>query len=463
MVMRATAIARFRIVPTAFSLAGAPALAQSGYSLVELPPPSGGAYSIALGINDMGLVVGNATDAQGRNNAVYWDAAGEVHVLVGLPPDQHPLVSLLANAVNNQGVIVGTVMSDWTISPDDGQGNPGQGDPPKRWATFWLPGEGYSVAHKMDLLTPLNFQEAVAQGINSHNQVVGWYGDAHLFSPARRGFLYDIESGTMVDIGGLLAPDPFGGQSGVVAYAINDAGQIAGMAQATWMGNDTAFRREPGGTFTILHEFDEDAGQAIGALCINARGDCAGSTGLTRPDGTLDYAAAVWSGNGIARHVPSAAATSYVFGINSVGQSVGTNFSDTIVDPSTGQPGADWGPWLSDGRTTTDLNMLVTGRTAFADLGQAKAINERGQIVGLGRLHTGEYRAFLLTPPGAACSADFNGDGDAATDADIEAFFACMAGACCPTCGSADFNGDGDAATDADIEAFFRVLAGGAC
>jgi hypothetical protein len=61
------------------------------------------------------------------------------------------------------------------------------------------------------------------------------------------------------------------------------------------------------------------------------------------------------------------------------------------------------------------------------------------------------------------CSADFNGDGAVATDQDIDDFFACLAGECCPTCGSPDFNGDGAVATDADIEAFFRVLAGGAC
>jgi hypothetical protein len=60
-------------------------------------------------------------------------------------------------------------------------------------------------------------------------------------------------------------------------------------------------------------------------------------------------------------------------------------------------------------------------------------------------------------------SADFDGDGDTGTDADIEAFFACLAGNCCATCGSADFDGDGDTGTDADIEAFFRVLAGGTC
>jgi hypothetical protein len=61
------------------------------------------------------------------------------------------------------------------------------------------------------------------------------------------------------------------------------------------------------------------------------------------------------------------------------------------------------------------------------------------------------------------CSPDFDGDGDAGTDADIEAFFACLGGDCCATCGSADFDGDGDAGTDADIEAFFRVIGGGRC
>ena len=62
-------------------------------------------------------------------------------------------------------------------------------------------------------------------------------------------------------------------------------------------------------------------------------------------------------------------------------------------------------------------------------------------------------------------SADFNCDGDVGTDADIEAFFSCIAGACpaAPCTSSADFNADGDIGTDADIEAFFRVLGGGNC
>jgi len=67
----------------------------------------------------------------------------------------------------------------------------------------------------------------------------------------------------------------------------------------------------------------------------------------------------------------------------------------------------------------------------------------------------------VTSPP---CSADFNNDGDTGTDLDIEAFFACLAGNCCPTCPpNADFDQDGDTGTDLDIESFFRVLGGGSC
>jgi cytochrome c peroxidase len=67
--------------------------------------------------------------------------------------------------------------------------------------------------------------------------------------------------------------------------------------------------------------------------------------------------------------------------------------------------------------------------------------------------------------PAPCGTSDFNGDGDFGTDQDIEAFFACLGGNCCPSCYTlgSDFNGDGDFGTDQDIEAFFRVLGGGNC
>jgi hypothetical protein len=72
---------------------------------------------------------------------------------------------------------------------------------------------------------------------------------------------------------------------------------------------------------------------------------------------------------------------------------------------------------------------------------------------------------FVASLSDSTCSADFDQDGDTGTDADIEAFFACIAGSCCPTCQAtgADFDNDGDSATDADIEAFFRALGGNPC
>jgi hypothetical protein len=76
-----------------------------------------------------------------------------------------------------------------------------------------------------------------------------------------------------------------------------------------------------------------------------------------------------------------------------------------------------------------------------------------------------DVSVMLLSVGGGCGSVDFNCDGDSGTDADIEAFFACLAGSCpaSPCANTSDFNGDGDSGTDADIESFFRVLAGGPC
>jgi hypothetical protein len=78
-------------------------------------------------------------------------------------------------------------------------------------------------------------------------------------------------------------------------------------------------------------------------------------------------------------------------------------------------------------------------------------------------IQTNQVVARVVAGGNPCWSADFDGDGDTGTDADIETFFACIAGNCCATCASADFNSDGDTATDADIEAFFRILAAGNC
>jgi hypothetical protein len=140
------------------------------------------------------------------------------------------------------------------------------------------------------------------------------------------------------------------------------------------------------------------------------------------------------------------------------------------------------------------LSQLWAGDTDLGGTLTVEVVNGAGLVVGqriplmssAGQLITGGFSSVTVPPldggralrvvieplqvvleviaGGPACgTADFDGNGDTGTDADIEAFFACLAGNCCATCGSADFNADGDSGTDADIEAFFRVMAGGTC
>jgi probable HAF family extracellular repeat protein len=101
------------------------------------------------------------------------------------------------------------------------------------------------------------------------------------------------------------------------------------------------------------------------------------------------------------------------------------------------------------------------------DLRSANGISADGSTIVGGALRNGVPRGFVLhLPQTRVCSSsDFNGDGEFGTDADIEAFFLCLAGTCCPTCWhlGADFNADDEVGTDADIEAFFRVLASNPC
>jgi hypothetical protein len=92
-------------------------------------------------------------------------------------------------------------------------------------------------------------------------------------------------------------------------------------------------------------------------------------------------------------------------------------------------------------------------------LGSAMRVNSMESL-------SGPPSLLVTFSTGPTCgTSDFNGDGDFGTDADIEAFFACLGGNCCGECfeGGSDFNGDGDFGTDQDIESFFRVLGGGAC
>ena len=120
--------------------------------------------------------------------------------------------------------------------------------------------------------------------------------------------------------------------------------------------------------------------------------------------------------------------------------------------------------WRGSAATWVDLHSFISPTYTWSCATGVIHDGPRVRVSGWVGTTFDSRKAIIWTQ--VVCStADFDGDGDVGTDADIEAFFACLAGRCCATCwsGGGDFNGDGDAGTDADIEAFFRVLAGQPC
>lgn len=111
----------------------------------------------------------------------------------------------------------------------------------------------------------------------------------------------------------------------------------------------------------------------------------------------------------------------------------------------------------------------------FTELNPPQTVDTRGTLQpGTYTIHYEvEFTAHSPSPPrdfrfefllnSTCATADFNNDGATGDDSDIEAYFRCLGGDCCPLCWTADFNGDGASGQDNDIEAFFLVLGTGIC
>jgi hypothetical protein len=198
------------------------------------------------------------------------------------------------------------------------------------------------------------------------------------------------------------------------------------------------------------------AGEALGSTDVDN-----GTTVLTSPAFNLGGA-------------PASTAVSYWHWFSNDGGGSGgnPNTQTFLVDVSVDN-GTNWTRAETIGPTTQNHGGWLQTSWSFASLGLTPSSQVRLRFTVadlLGAVVEAGLDDLLITnqncaPPSNCESADFNCDGDVGTDADIEAFFACVAGTCPPPpcSNTADFNQDGDIGTDADIEAFFRVLAGGSC
>lgn len=195
----------------------------------------GGSASIALGINNLGDVVGRASTASGDTHAFLY-SGGIMHdlgTLGGLESD--------ANAINDSGEIVGSSRFSTTITGNHA----------------FL----YSNGTMHDLAT-LGGRSSTALGINNAGQIVGFSDTAT--TGVTHAFLYS--GGSMQDLGTL-------GGTKSIAFSLNSAGQIVGGSQISGSGSYHAFVDSGG----IMHDLGTLNGDSAVATSINGSGEIVGT------------------------------------------------------------------------------------------------------------------------------------------------------------------------------------------
>jgi probable HAF family extracellular repeat protein len=190
----------------------------------ELPPLPGDTVGFALGINDLGQVVGSSGSCANTPlvpqpvgpHAVLWDHGSPINL--GSLGGQ--LISTAA-AINNRGEVVGasdlpgdTALHSFLWTRETGMQDLGT-----------LPGD-------------INSLPGATGGINNRRQVVGWSCDS---GGNCRAYIW--QNGVMTDLNVLVPPtSPL---YLVIAYAINDAGEIVGQAVEKSTGDIHAFLATP--------------------------------------------------------------------------------------------------------------------------------------------------------------------------------------------------------------------------
>ncbi len=345
------------LISLALSALG-PTAAIDTYTIQEIPT-LGGQESGALGINDLGQVVGYAYLPSGSFRAILWD--GSTLTNLGTLGGDFSI----AYDINESGRIVGqsealtspSVRFGFYIDPGDTQQTllanlPNTFNAVVR--TVNAEGRLAGVSATIDevdaviwqgsgQIVPLDsfLDEPFAQGdvwdSSDGNVLVGWskFFDTGTGYIGRRAAMWpDGGSGAIVDLGTL-------GGSGSEARGVNNLGQIVGMSGVAGEANGHAFLYKGGNM------------QDLGDL-----------------------------GSG----VPGVA--SWAQGINDSSQVVG--FAQTA-------PGSQWVAFLWEEGTMYDLNDLIPPGSGWV-LERAEAINEVGQIVGTGISPSGFDRGFVLTP-----------------------------------------------------------------
>ena len=302
----------------------------------------------ALALNDAGQVTGAAPGPEGLAHGFLWDAGRTVPT--GALPKHH---ASIAYGLNSRGQVAA--------------------------ASYNIPGRGRAflwdgTPHRLGSLPGYPYSEA--RGVNDAGQVAGSAGTGghdRWRAEVAHAFLWN--SGEMTDLGTL-------GGSYSRAYGINNAGVVVGKADTSAFGQTHAFAWADG----HMTDLGTLGGANSLAYRINDRGQAVGYS-ETGPGATRH---AFLTTDGVMHDLGTLPGLddSVAYDVDGAGEAVGA------AAPAPDAPGARALLWR--GGRTVDLNRVLPPNSGWT-LEEARAINSRGQIAGMGRFH-GAPRAFLLTP-----------------------------------------------------------------
>ena len=323
----------------------------------------------AFGINDKGQVVG------GDLGAWEWDKGKKIDLgaLEPLPVEEEQQRSV-AYGINNHGRPVGASGS----------------------YNHLFMGYNYfarAVRFDGDFLTSLSDSSwrYEAYGINNKGQIVGQGG--------YRGFFFENDKLILI---GTLSKQPEGNAS--VARAINNHGQVVG---STTVNVLPLPHNQILPSHAFLWQHNKGRMRDLGALrgytssgaeSLNDEGTVVGSSGREEKDGWDYEQATLWTGGKVfGLGTLPGHKNSEAFGINNLGQIVGYSSPHEWQTQYGGfEARADFRAFLWQKGRMLDLNAMIPASSNWV-LEEARAINNKGQIVGEGALR-GKRHAFLLTP-----------------------------------------------------------------
>lgn len=309
------------------------------YTIRDLGTLPGDYASVAMGINERGDVVGWSAGPTGTRAFIFTSESGmaALPALAGRPVTA-------ARAINENAVVVGTASVGGT--------DPGH-------AVRWQAG----VAHDLGTLGTGSSSEA--RGVNDTGAIVGSSG-------TDGGGLLGTHAFSFTDASGMVDLTP--GYDSGHAEAISGDGAIAG-----WR-NGRAFRLS-GGTFTDLG-VPVDYAYSF-AFAINDAGQVAGH--VVSPTGNRER---------IFRY--SGGQMELIGGLGEYNRAMGINAAGDVVGVGLPVLGLLQGFLYTDADGMRGLNQLIDPDSGWYILG-AGGINDAGQIVGWASGPNGQ-RAVLLTP-----------------------------------------------------------------